>query len=43
MMHKCPKCGDFLLVSKMVIQEGEHKGKHEATCLHCKYTKYVSR
>lgn len=42
MIHKCPICGNNLLVSKMIEAEGEHKGKHPATCLHCKYETYVS-
>ena len=38
---KCPKCGKYMLVSKMVEEEGIHKGMHSAYCLHCKFTKYV--
>ena len=38
---KCPKCGSYMLVSKMVEESGEHKGMHSAVCLSCKITKYV--
>ena len=42
MIHKCPICGDSLLVSKMIEEAGENKGKHPATCLKCKYKTYVN-
>lgn len=38
---KCPKCGAYMLVSKMIEEAGKHKGMHSAYCFHCKFTKYV--
>lgn len=38
---KCPRCGKNMLISKKIIEIGEHKGEHCASCLKCGFKTYL--